>query len=173
MCVCVCVRQGGGGCHNPIFYRGIFSDVGTQNETVRTKSAWSDEGLSHQITSEHGLGHISQNLGSFDQGWPSVDQGLTEPFLIRIGSTMPRNPRNVVRDTFLRVWKVLTKFDQVWPMLTKVWPDRWPDQKLNRTDRSSTILKSMMRASIQRFTGQKWMRNEGVMVKTVKKRSNT
>ena len=54
-------------------------------------------------------------LTKFDQGWPSVDQGLTEPFLIRIGSTMPRNPRNVVRDTFPRAWRVLTKFDQGWP----------------------------------------------------------
>ena len=33
--------------HNPIFTRGIFSGVGTQNETIRTKPAWSDKGLPH------------------------------------------------------------------------------------------------------------------------------
>ena len=106
-------------CHNPIFTHRIFSGVGTQNETARTEPAQSDEGPPHQITSKHGPGHISQNSGSFDQGWPSVDQGLTELFLIRLGSTTPRNPQNVVRDTFPRVWRALTKFDQVWPRLTK------------------------------------------------------
>ena len=63
--------------------------------------------------------------------------------------------------------------DQIRPSLTKVWPDHWPDQKLNRTDCSLTILKNMMRASIRRFMGQKRMRNEEVMVKTVEKQSDT
>ena len=76
-------------CHNPIFTPGIFSGVGTQNEATRTKSAWSDEGSSHQITSKRGLGHISQNLTKFDQGWPSLtgvdlvwprfDQAVSDP----------------------------------------------------------------------------------------------
>ena len=111
-------------CHNPIFTHGIFSGISMQNETTRTEPARPDEGPPHQITSEHGSGHISQGaLIKFDQGWPSVDQGLTEPFLIQIGSTMPRNPRKVVRDTFPRVWRALTKVDQVWPRF-----DRTVDQ---------------------------------------------
>ena len=40
------------------------------------------------------------------------DQGLTKPFLTRLGSTIPKNPQNVVRDTFPRVRKALTKFDR-------------------------------------------------------------
>ena len=113
--------------------------------------------------SKCGPGYISQSsekfdqvwlgLTRFDQGWPRFDRGLTEPFPTRLGSTTPRNPQNVVRDKFPRVWRALTKFDQVWPRLTKVWPDRWPDRKLNRTDHSLTILKSVMRDSIRRFTG--------------------
>ena len=76
-------------CHNLIFTPGIFSSVGTQNEAARTKSAWSDEGSSHQITSKRGLGHISQDLTKFDQAWPSLtgvdqvwprfDQAFSDP----------------------------------------------------------------------------------------------
>jgi hypothetical protein len=42
-------KQRRGNCHNPIFTPGIFSGVGTQNETTRTKSACSDEGSSPRI----------------------------------------------------------------------------------------------------------------------------
>ena len=118
-------KQSRGNCHNPIFTHGIFSGVGTQNEAARTKPAWSDEGPPRQITSKWGLGHISQNPTKFSQGWPRFDRCLTEvwcltePFPTRLGSTIPRNPQNVVWDTFPRVWRALTKFDQVWPRLTK------------------------------------------------------
>ena len=108
--------------HNPIFTPGIFSGINTQNEAAWTKLAWFDEGSSHQITSKRGLGHISWSLGSFDQIWlrlTKFDRGLTKPFLTRPGSTIPKNPQNVVRDTFPRVWRALTKFDQIWLRLTK------------------------------------------------------
>ena len=109
-------------CHNSIFTPEIFSGVGTQNETARIKSAWSDEGSSYQITSKQGLGPISQNLTKVDQVWPKLtkfDRGLTKPFMTRLGSTIPKKPQNVVRDTFPRVRRALTKFDQVWLRLTK------------------------------------------------------
>ena len=69
----------------------------------------------------------------FREVWPSltrVDQGLTKPFLTRLGPTMPKNPRNVAQDTFLRVRRILTKFDQVWLRLTKFdrtvdWTEGW------------------------------------------------
>ena len=60
-------KQRRGNCHNPIFTHGTFSGVGTQNETAQTEPAGSEEGLPHQITSEHGPGHISQGSGSFDR----------------------------------------------------------------------------------------------------------
>jgi hypothetical protein len=40
-------KQRRGNCHNPIFTHGIFSGVGTQNETARTKPALSDKHLPH------------------------------------------------------------------------------------------------------------------------------
>ena len=113
-------------CHNPIFTHGIFPGVGTQNEKARTKPAWSDKGSPHQILPRRRSGarfpkfdQVWLGLIRFDQGWPRFDRGLTEPFPTRLGSTMSRNPQNVVRDTFSRVWRALTKFDQVWPRLTK------------------------------------------------------
>ena len=115
-------KQRRGNCHNCIFTHEIFSGVDTQNEVAQTKPDWSDEGSPRQITSKRGLGHISRNPTKFSQGWPSltkVDRGLTKLFLTRLESTMPKNPQNVVRDTFPRVRRVLTKFDQVWLRLTK------------------------------------------------------
>ena len=43
-------KQRRGNYHNLIFTHGIFSGVGMQNETARTKPAWSDRGSPHQIT---------------------------------------------------------------------------------------------------------------------------
>uniref|UniRef100_A0A2N9HA16 Uncharacterized protein n=1 Tax=Fagus sylvatica TaxID=28930 RepID=A0A2N9HA16_FAGSY len=40
------------------------------------------------------------------------DRGLTKPFPTQLGSNIPKNPQNVVRDTFPRVRRALTKFDQ-------------------------------------------------------------
>ena len=108
-------------CHNSIFTPEIFSGVGTQNETARIKSAWSDEGSSYQITSKQGLGPISQNLTKVDQVWPKLtkfDWGLTKSFLIRLGSTIPKKPSKCgsgyisqSSESFDQVWLRLTKFD--------------------------------------------------------------
>ena len=113
------------------------------------------------------------SLTKFDWGWPRIDWGLTKLFLTCLGSTMPKNPQNVVRDTFPRIRRALTKFDQVWPSLTEVWPDCWPDRKLNWTDHPLTNAWSTLRASIRYFMGKKRTRNEGVIYKIMKKRSNT
>jgi hypothetical protein len=147
-------------CHNPIFTHGIFSDVDTQDEAARTEPAWSDEGPPRQITSKRGLGHISQNPTKFFEGWPRFDRSLTEPFPTRLESTMPRNPQNVVRDTFPRVWRALTKFDQVWPRfdrtvdLTKSWIELttpWPLCKARWELRFDTL-----RAKNGRETRELW-----------------
>ena len=71
-----------------------------------------------QKPSKCGPGYISQNSESFNQVWPELtkfDWGLTKLFLTWLGSTIPKNSQNVVRDTFPRVRRALTKFDQVWP----------------------------------------------------------
>ena len=69
---------------------------------------------------------------------------------------------------FREVWSSLTKVNQGWPSLTKVWPRPWPDQKHDLIDHPLTIRKSTSRASIRYFKGKKRTRNEEVMGKTVK-----
>ena len=137
-------------CHNPIFTHEIFSGVGIQNEAARTKPAWSDEGSSHQITSKRGLGHISQNLTKFDQGWPSltgVDQVWPRfdrnRFWPEWGPLHPKTLKTrsgIHFPEFGEFWPELTKFDWSWPSLTQVWPNRRPDRRLNQTDLSLTIV---------------------------------
>ena len=109
-------------CHNPIFSRGIFLGVGAQNEVARAKSAWSDESLSRQITSEHGPGHISQNSGGFDQVWPRLTEcwpgfDWAVPDLNEVHYAQKPSkggPGYISRslESFDQVWLRLTKFDK-------------------------------------------------------------
>ena len=124
-------------CHNPIFTHGIFSGVGTQNEAARTKSAWSGEGLSHRITSEHNPGHISQNSGSFDQVWPRLtkcwprfDRAIPNSNRVHHAQKPSKGGPGYISqslESFDQVWPRLTKFDQTvdqiksWIELTATW----------------------------------------------------
>ena len=120
-------------CHNPIFTHGIFLGVGTQNETTRTEPARSDEGLPHQITSEHGPGHISQNSGSFDQVWPRLtkcwlgfDRAVPDPTRVHHAQKPSKcGPGYISQslESFDQIRPNLTKVDQVWPRF-----DRTVDQ---------------------------------------------
>ena len=159
-----------GCCHNPIFTHRIFSGVGTQNGTARTKPAWPDEASPHQILPWRRFGTHFQRFDQVWLGltnvWPRFDRAVSNPTRThRAQKPSKCSPRYISKN--------LESFDQIQPSLTKVWPNHWPDQKLNRTDHSLTILKNMMRASIRHFTGQKRTRDEEVMIKTVEKRSDT
>ena len=127
-------------CHNPIFTHGIFSGVGTQNETAQTKPAWSDESLPHQITPRRRSGtyfpkfdQVWLGLTRFDQGWASLTKGWPSRFWPKGGPLCPKTleTRSGIHfPEFGEVWPSLTRVDQVWPRLTKVWPrfDRTVDQ---------------------------------------------
>ena len=113
-------EQRRGNCHNPIFSRGIFSGVGTQNEVARAKSAWSDKSLSRQITPEHGPGHISQNPGSFDQVWPRLtecwpgfDRAIPDSNEVHYAQKPSKGGLGYVS-------RSLESFDQVWPRFDQI-----------------------------------------------------
>jgi hypothetical protein len=117
--------------------------------------------------------HISRSLTRVDRVWPRFDQTVSDPTGVRYAQKTLETQSRIHFPEFREFWLSLTKFDQGWPSLTEVWPNRWPDQKLNRTDHPLTNAWSTLRASIWYFTGQKRTRNERVMVETVKNRSNT
>ena len=161
-------------CHNPIFTLGIFSSVGTQNETAQTEPIWPDRDPPHQKNLETGPGahfpefeQVWPTLTRFDQLWPiltRVDQHWPSRFDLtgthHIQRTSKPGPKHISQS--------LERFDQLWPGLTKVWPKCWPDQKLDWADRVLTIGWSIWRASIRYFTGRKRTQNERVMGETVK-----
>jgi hypothetical protein len=125
----------GGGCHNPIFTLGIFSDVDTQNEAVRTEPTWSDEGSPHQNDLKTRSGahfpkfdQVWLGFTKFNQGLTKFDQGLTEPIWLDRDPSLQKNLGTGPPNTFPRVRRGLTDFDQVWPRF-----DRSIDQTESRT----------------------------------------
>ena len=69
-------------CHNPIFTLGIFSGVGMQNETTRTKPGWPNKGSPYSKEPQDGAWStfpgVWRSLTKFKQLWPRrwLDQKL-------------------------------------------------------------------------------------------------
>ena len=64
------------------------------------------------------------SLTKVNQVWPRFDQAVPDPTGVHYTQKTPKT------------WSGIhfPEFGELWPSLTEVWPDRWPDQKLDRTD---------------------------------------